>query len=461
MESIKSTDFSIRMNELEIGKARIKVIGVGGGGNNAIDTMIASGMKNVGFIAANTDTQVLDDNLAETKLTLGAGTTAGLGAGANPRVGYKAAEESREQIKEVLQDTDMLFITAGMGGGTGTGASPIIANIARDMGILTVAVVTTPFKWEELRRAQVARMGIQKLSKIVDSLIVIPNDKLLDQLENEPTFSEAMKLVDEVLYNATRGITDIIFDRSFINTDFADVKAVMQQSGKALMGIGSAAGENRAEEAALNALNSPFLNDVTIEGAKGLLVKIAANDLKMDDVNRAMSTIRTVTGHSVEIEDFDFEDFDDDANYDLDFDDFDEIEGPNVIFGASQNGVTEGKLQVTIIATGISRARNQQNKKGMLVNPITEDKPIAETQGKTEVVSVEPELVVEEVAKVEEVETQANSQEYVVAPSNPFKRVINMQNFNVPRGTDALASFDAPASSRRNGMIKKGMLSNN
>lgn len=458
MNSIKNTDFQITMDNFELGKAQIKVIGVGGGGNNAINTMIRSGMKSVGFIAANTDTQALDRNLADTKLTIGGSSNNGLGAGANPKKGLAAAEESIEELKEVLAHTDMLFITAGMGGGTGTGAAPVIAKTAREMGILTVGIITTPFSWEARRRMKIARFGVKNLSQHVDSLIVIPNNKLLDRIDTEMRFEEAFSMVDEVLVNATRGITDIIMEHSFVNVDFADVEAIIRHSGKAMMGIGTATGDNRATEAAVNALNSPFLDNVSVEGASGILVKISAGELKMSEINEAMSKIREVAGYEV---DLDF-DFDDDSS--LDFDDFDEMDGENVIFGASENLDLGDKLQVTLIATGLTDKKPEVRKQGMLTENRTKSEDVensTERQDAENTKMTESSKHQEKELIKEPVYDESEREEYVSAPSNPFKKIVNMQNLSVPRGTDALAGYDTPANQRRNGGIRRGMLSNN
>jgi cell division protein FtsZ len=248
--------------------AKIKVVGVGGGGNNAINSMILSReIKGVEFIAINTDAQALLTSKAETKLQIGSNFTRGLGAGADPEVGRTAAEESREKIKELLFDTDMVFITAGMGGGTGTGASPIIAEIAKETGALTVAVVTKPFAFEGVRRMQTAEEGIANLTDIVDTLIVIPNQRLLEVVDKKMTFIDAFRLADNVLGQGVKGISDLITVAGMINVDFADVKTIMTDSGTALMGIGEASGEDRAVMAARMAISSPLL-EVSINGAK-------------------------------------------------------------------------------------------------------------------------------------------------------------------------------------------------
>ena len=253
-------------------QAVIKVIGVGGGGGNAVNHMVASNIEGVEFICANTDSQALRDITARTVLQLGSNLTKGLGAGTNPEIGRKAAEEDRERITEVLQGTDMVFITTGMGGGTGTGAAPVIAQIAKEMGILTVAVVTRPFPFEGRRRLQIADEGIRALAEHVDSLITIPNEKLLTILGKDASLLSAFAKADDVLAGAVRGISDIIKRPGMINVDFADVRTVMSEMGMAMMGTGSATGSNRAREATEEAVRNPLLADVVLSGARGILV---------------------------------------------------------------------------------------------------------------------------------------------------------------------------------------------
>jgi cell division protein FtsZ len=256
--------------------AVIKVIGVGGGGGNAVKHMIANKVEGVEFICANTDAQALKDIDVRTVLQLGTSTTKGLGAGANPDVGRQAAMEDRERIAEILRGADMVFIAAGMGGGTGTGAAPVVAEVARDLGILTVAVVTKPFPFEGPKRMAIAEIGIKELSERVDSLITIPNEKLLSVLGKSTGLLEAFKAANNVLHGAVQGIADLIMRPGMINVDFADVRTVMSEMGMAMMGTGSAMGENRAREAAESAIRSPLLEDVNLQGAKGILVNITA-----------------------------------------------------------------------------------------------------------------------------------------------------------------------------------------
>lgn len=273
-------------------QARIKVVGVGGGGGNALQTMIQSGLEGVEFIAANTDTQALEASLAPTKVQLGPALTRGLGAGANPDVGKKAALEEMERIQEALAGADMVFVTAGMGGGTGTGAAPIIAQIARDLGILTVGVVTRPFLFEGRRRMKNAENGIRELSASVDTIITIPNQKLLN-LDDDLSILEAFKRADDVLVQAVRGISDLITVSGVINVDFADVKTIMSGTGRALMGTGYGRGERRALDAVEMAINSPLLDDISIDGAMGILLNFTAGpDVRLKEINEAASLVQ-------------------------------------------------------------------------------------------------------------------------------------------------------------------------
>ncbi len=258
-------------------QAKIKVIGVGGGGGNAVNNMIAKGLRGVDFIVANTDYRVLDRSPAPVKIQLGRELTKGLGAGGNPEVGREAALEAEDEIREALSGADMVFITCGMGGGTGTGAAPVIARISKELGILTVAVVTKPFQFEGRPRAYVAEKGLEELRQEVDTLITIPNDRLLALASPKAKLLEMFRQADDVLYYAVRGISDLILLPGYVNLDFADVKAVMSEMGMALMGTGVAAGENRAEEAARAAISSPLLDDISIAGARGVLLNITAH----------------------------------------------------------------------------------------------------------------------------------------------------------------------------------------
>ena len=278
--------------ELEpVNVAVIKVVGVGGAGNNAVNRMISAGLRGVEFVTINTDAQALAMSLANNRLQIGAKLTKGLGAGGNPEIGQKAAEESREEITESMKGADMVFVTAGMGGGTGTGAAPIVAEIAKELGALTVGVVTKPFTFEGRRRAQQAEVGIENLRSKVDTLITIPNDKLLQVVDKNTSIIEAFRIADDVLRQGVQGISDLIAVPGLINLDFADVKTVMKDTGSALMGIGTASGENRATEAARMAISSPLL-ETSIEGARGVLLNITGGTtLGLFEINEAAEII--------------------------------------------------------------------------------------------------------------------------------------------------------------------------
>ena len=272
--------------------AVIKVLGVGGGGGNAVHHMITNEVDGVDFICANTDSQALNNLKAKTILQMGASITKGLGAGANPEIGRQAALEDRDQIADILSGADMVFVTAGMGGGTGTGAAPIVAEVARELGILTVAVVTRPFPFEGKKRSAIAEQGIEQLSANVDSLITIPNEKLLDVLGKEASLLDAFKAANDVLLGAVKGIADLIMHPGMINVDFADVKTVMSEMGMAMMGTGFATGEDRAREAAESAIRSPLLEDINLQGARGILVNITAGEtLSLGEFSEVGDTI--------------------------------------------------------------------------------------------------------------------------------------------------------------------------
>ncbi len=289
-------------SQVEKSAAKLKVIGVGGGGCNAVDFMISKGLRGVEYIAVNTDLQVLEVSKAPKKISIGKNITRGLGAGADPEIGRKAIEENREELKEVLTGSDMVFITAGMGGGTGTGASSIIAEEAKSLGALVVAVVTEPFSWEGKQRMRNAQEGIAALRKHVDSLIVIPNNRLLNNMEKTTSAFDAFARPNEVLFEATQGIADIINIRGIINVDFADVRKVMISSGKALMGRGTAHGENRAIEAAQKAISSPLLESVSIKGAKKVLVNFTgSSNLKMEEIELGQKVITEAVGEDADI----------------------------------------------------------------------------------------------------------------------------------------------------------------
>ena len=314
-------------------EAVIKVIGVGGCGGNAVEHMIGKGLQGVGFIAANTDAQALKRSTARTQLQLGSSLTRGLGAGARPEVGRDAAIEDRDRIAELIEGCDMLFITAGMGGGTGTGAAPIVAQVAKDKGILTVAVVTRPFRFEG-KRQKVAETGIEELKKIVDSLIIIPNDKLMQVLGEEISVLDAYARANEVLHSAVAGIAEVINNAGLVNVDFADVRTVMSEVGMAMMGSATAGGPDRAHLAAERAVASPLLEEVNLAGARGVLVNITASSgLKMKEYHEVMETIKAFTA-----------------------------EDAMVIVGTVIDDAMGDELRVTMIATGLggAAARNRQ-----------------------------------------------------------------------------------------------------
>jgi cell division protein FtsZ len=314
----------IELNETRDGGARIKVIGVGGGGGNAVNTMVAARLEGVEFIAANTDTQALAANRAGQKLQLGKSVSRGLGAGANPERGREAALEQKDAIAEALSGADMVFVTAGMGGGTGTGAAPIVADLARQSGALTVGVVTRPFLFEGNKRRKQAEAGIAELKGAVDTLIVIPNQRLLSVAGESMSLAEAFKRADEVLLHAVQGISDLVAVHGLVNVDFADVRTIMSEQGLALMGTGRSAGEHRAAEAMQAAISSPLLEDVTIDGATGLLVNITGGpSLTLHEVNEAVTMAQSAA--------------DPDAN---------------IIFGSVIDERMDDEVKITVIATG-------------------------------------------------------------------------------------------------------------
>ena len=304
---------------------KIKVIGIGGGGNNAVNRMINAGITSASFVAINTDQQALLMNKAENRIQIGEKLTRGLGAGADPEVGMKAAEESIQMIKEVLQDTDLVFITAGMGGGTGTGAAPVVASIAKEMGILTIAVVTKPFRFEGRKRMDNAELGIKNLQNNVDTLVIIPNDKLLSIVPKNTPILEAFKTADDVLRQGIQGISDLIVTSSLINLDFADVKAIMKNRGLAHMGLGRGKGENRTIEAVRQAVQSPLL-ETTIEGATGIILNIKGGpDLTLDEVYQSADLVKEVVDPSC-----------------------------NIIFGSGIDVDMNDEVEITVIATGFN-----------------------------------------------------------------------------------------------------------
>ena len=327
-------------------EAIIKVIGVGGGGGNAVEHMVCQTIEGVEFITANTDSQALRNSAANVTLQMGCDVTKGLGAGANPEIGRRSAEEDRETIKQTLQGADMVFIAAGMGGGTGTGAAPVVAEVAREMGILTVAVVTKPFPFEGKKRMNYADQGIEFLSKNVDSLITIPNEKLLKVLGPGTSLLDAFKAANNVLLGAVQGIAELITRPGLINVDFADVRTVMSEMGTAMMGSGLASGEDRAEEAAEAAISSPLLEDVDLAGARGILVNITAGmDISIDEFETVGNAVKAFAS-----------------------------ENATVVVGAVIDPEMTEELRVTVVATGIGAERRPDI---TLVNPAPQVEPIA------------------------------------------------------------------------------------
>ncbi|MDO8260126.1 MAG: cell division protein FtsZ [Candidatus Magasanikbacteria bacterium] len=337
--------------------AKIKVIGVGGAGGSAINRMIDAGIKGVEFIAVNTDVQALHYNKASKKLHIGKSITRGLGAGMNPDLGRQAAEESQNEIRDLLKDTDMVFITAGMGGGTGTGASPVVAEIARDLGALTVAITTKPFMFEGQQRKNIAERGLTELTDKVDTIITIPNDKLMQIIDKKTSLLEAFSIVDDVLHQGVQGIAELITMPGLINVDFADVKAIMSNSGSALMGIGIASGENKAIEAAKIAVSSPLL-EMSIEGARGILFTITGGvNLGMSEVNEAAKIVTAAAE-----------------------------EDAKIIFGAVIDEKMKDEIKITVVATGFDGrvGNNGQQKANYTQNSYIAEKEREESMNKIE-----------------------------------------------------------------------------
>jgi len=333
------------MDERVAGKTVIKVIGCGGGGSNAVARMIQVGVQGVDFIAANTDLQALDSSLAATKIPLGRQVTGGLGAGGKPEVGEQAAEEDRETIQNVLKGADMVFVTAGMGGGTGTGSAPVIARIAKEMGCLTVAVVTRPFSFERQRKMDLAEAGIDRLREHVDTLITIPNENLLKLVDRKTPIREAFLMADDVLRMGVQGISDLITKRGEINIDFADVRTVMEGQGDALMGIGEGHGDNRAVDAATLAIENPLLDEVNIEGAQGLLVNVTGGlDFSMYEFSEVMDIISSRVDKQA-----------------------------NVISGLETDESMGDEVRVTVIATGFGGSMNHRDKAEASSTPVKKE----------------------------------------------------------------------------------------
>ncbi|MFQ5703097.1 MAG: cell division protein FtsZ [Gemmatimonadales bacterium] len=311
--------------------ARMKVVGIGGGGGNAVNRMVDEHLMGVEFISVNTDSQALLNNKADLKVQIGKKLTRGLGAGARPEIGRQAIEENRDDVLAVLEGADLVFVTCGMGGGTGTGASPIIAQLARDVGALTVGIITKPFLFEGRKRMRQAEIGISEMNRHVDTMIVVPNERLLAVVGKDVPFQDALKKADEVLLHATQGISTLISVTGMVNVDFADVRTVMQNGGSALMGTGVSRGEDRALAAAQQAISSPLLDDISINGSTGVLLNITGGkDLSLGEVNQVSGIIHEAAGDHAEI-----------------------------IFGAVHDAAMEGEIRVTVIATGFDRAMSQ------------------------------------------------------------------------------------------------------
>ena len=350
-----------------------KVIGIGGGGNNVVNRMVRSGVKGVEFIAVNTDKQALTSSSAGYKIQIGEKLTHGQGAGSNPDVGRKSAEESRNQISKALEDTDMVFITAGMGGGTGTGAAPVVAEIARELGVLTVGVVTKPFGFEGRRRMAQAEQGIEELRSKVDSLVIIPNERLKYATDQKITFANAFEIADDVLRQAVQSISDLIRDTGFINLDFADVSAVMKDAGLAHMGVGRAAGKGKAEEAARMAISSPLL-ETSINGARGVLINVTGSmDMGLEEVEQAASLVQDAV-HPDAL----------------------------TIFGATFDEELDDEMRVTVIATGFADAEPEPAPAAPAANQAAQaPQPLNETQGETaESAAAEADRSFEEILKI-------------------------------------------------------------
>ena len=340
----KDESSSDQNQRLGANPTNIKVVGVGGGGGNAVNRMIQSGLSGVEFWLMNTDLQVLHNGKTNHRIQLGSSTTQGLGAGADPTVGEKAAEEATQEITQALEGADMVFVTAGLGGGRGAGAAPVVAKIAKQLGILTIAVVTKPFSWEGKKRQNQANAGLEKLKESVDAVIVVPNDKLLQVVDRQVSLNESFIIVDEVLLRGVQGISDIITVPGIINVDFADVKTVMQASGSALMGIGRAQGEGRAVKAAQQAINSQLLES-SINGASGVIVNITGGpDMGIHEISDAASIIHDAV-----------------------------LDDATVIIGTAVNESIQGEIQITVIATGFELKNNSQV--SMFGSTSSDDKP--------------------------------------------------------------------------------------
>lgn len=394
-------------------RAKIKVIGVGGGGSNAVGNMIERGLIGCEFVAVNTDMQSLTTNKAPLKIQIGKKHTRGLGAGADPTVGRESAMEDHEELLNSVRNCDMIFITAGMGGGTGTGAAPVVAQVARDEGALVVGVVTKPFLWEGARRMNHANNGIAELRKHVDTLIVIPNQRLTAVIDRKTSVKDAFNKVNDILFDATKGIAEIIMGNGIINVDFADVRAIMKDMGDAIMGTGVASGENRATEAAQNAISSPLLDGVSIAGSQGVLVNITcSSDMPMTEIDEAVSVIQKAAG-----------------------------EDANVIFGLVFNEEVGDNMIVTVVATGFNKPKSNI---------------LGQQQADTNAMHKEIYETLKNDAKNAEATKQENTANLYQEEAKPNfyeKRIISG---NVPNGNEELDKYNKPAFERRNAGIYRG-----
>lgn len=342
--------------------ASMRVIGIGGGGNNAVDRMIEEDLPGVDFVAINTDSQSLGNCRALTKIQIGKKLTRGLGAGARPEIGRQAIEENKDEVLDVLRGTDLVFVTAGLGGGTGTGAAPIVGQLARELGALSIAIVTRPFDFEGRKRMHQAEIGLAEIRRAVDTVIVVPNQRLLSVVGKDTSFRDALKKADEVLLQATRGISDLISVTGDVNVDFADVRTVMANRGPALMGTGIGQGENRAHEAANEAISSPLLDDISITGAKAVLINIMGGiDLTIDEVTTISTIIRDTAGDEAEI-----------------------------IFGTVHDPKMEGEIRVTVIATGFEPAEQQVDSAKVIRPAFGQRRPARRLQHQTADAGVVP-----------------------------------------------------------------------
>jgi cell division protein FtsZ len=410
----------ISFNEEARNDARIKVIGVGGGGNNAVNRMIDSGMEHIEFIVANTDLQALRMSRAATKIQLGVKLTNGLGAGANPEIGRKAALEDSDKIIEALEGADMVFVTAGLGGGTGTGATPIIASLASEMGALTVAVVTKPFAFEGKRRMQQAERGISELMESVDTTIVIPNEKLLAVAENAGFF-ESFRIADDILRQGVQGISDIITIPGIINRDFADVKAIMAGMGYAVMGAATAAGEHRTTEAAQRAIASPLLEAGAIDGARGILINITgSSSLKLAEVQQACTIIQGAAH-----------------------------EDANIIFGAVLDEKMKDSVKITVIATGFKESDIRSHRRGESFDPVIvsrhQGRPHASEPGAEPEPVFEPEPAFEPDPAPAAFQESASSAQH----SAPHAEVISLDAMRTAPPSYSPEDLDVPAFMRK------------